>query len=412
MTSRFLYAAVASLSFLPVLLCTDPDYPFTIDNVRPFVTIRSLSGDTVPVIGDSIDITITMEGVEFLDSMAMIFGDDSSVWLNETLKNEWYGTITHHYFCDTTGNRSFTYRLYAGGRSIWHDSAEVKVSGIAATITRSPIDTIVDEGTSLLFIAEAFGTDTVRFSWLMNDTLLAGYTGDTLSFESVELHDAGRYRCIADNGWGCADTGEVAVLSVRDVNRAPRLFYDTMPVPVDEGDSVRVSVVADDPDGDSVKTSIPDSNGVAAIGGAAEDTVFFTVKPGWKTGHANREVRVDAVFSDGSLSDTAVLRFMVEDRNRAPHWAVDTLFRSDTSGRGQNIAVPLSEYLVEPDGDPVELLLLEGLPARDTLAADGMTYLLRSIYMAPGEYVVKVAAKDNFGASDTFVIDLSIMENE
>ena len=405
--STIIFSALILLPLIVFLRCSDPAYPGD-----SLVAAYPLHGGANHIeLNDTLTVAIVLVSVESIDSIKARFGTgtDSIIWRNDHSSKLPFDSIMVRYPCTAIGKSLFSFTAYVTDGTTYQDSLSIDVSGIPAKVALFPVKAVVNERSLFSLTATASGSDSIRFSWLKNDTLLSNRSGSTLLFDSIGIQDAGIYKCIVDNGWATPDTSESTFVVV--------VASKSGIIDAQENAEVGAVIVVHCPADDStplastnidILKNLGDSVAVRRIG----DSTVFSVTPAWKPGHAARVLRLDAVLGDTSVSDTAHFRFNVTDSNMAPRWKSDTLVDTFSVNTAEALTIPLAALLDEPDGDPVELRLLGGPPARDTIAADGTTYFLKSIYAAPGKYAVQIAARDNYGAEDTLTIDLSVLETK
>jgi hypothetical protein len=214
------------------------------------------------------------------------------------------------------------------------------------------LDAIADrggrEGQSLGFQLSASdpNDDALTFS---SENPPEGATLDpaTGSFAWTPRYDqAGEYRVtftVTDNGAPPASASREATIVVSDVNRPPAVaeMRDTT---IKEGDTLRLAVRADDPDGDALNVTaenMPD--------GAQFDPISrtFAWTPDYTHAGVYENIRFIAA-DDGEplLSDTAVITIVVDERNRPP--VLDPIGDKEVN-EGQLLTFVVSAS--DPDGD-------------------------------------------------------------
>lgn len=91
--------------------------------------------------------------------------------------------------------------------------ATLTVLAFPPVITRQPTNLTAIESTAASFSVQATGSVTLAYQWLFNNAPLAGKTGTSLAFTSVQFSNAGNYSVIVTNLYG-AVTSSVATLTV------------------------------------------------------------------------------------------------------------------------------------------------------------------------------------------------------
>jgi len=122
------------------------------------------------------------------------------------------------------------------------------------------------------------------------------------------------------------------IITVKDVNRAP-VVEDMEPMAINEGDTLRISPKAYDPDGDKVRLSYS--------GFVSKDTYNS------KIGDAGT-YNVKVTASDGKLETSKFVEVNIKHVNRAP---VFEKIKDIKASEGDSIAVLLNAH--DPDGDEI-----------------------------------------------------------
>ncbi len=153
-----------------------------------------------------------------------------------------------------------------------------------------------------------------------------------------------------------------------------------------EGETVTLTLVASDPDGDALTysaTGLPMGLSVNASTGAITGTVDYTASAG-------SPYTVTVTVTDGELTDTASLTWTVANTNRAP-----LLSDAGAQASAENETVSLQLAATDPDGDTVSYEAT-GLPTG--LALDPSTGVIAGKVdysaSAGSPYTVTVAATD------------------
>ena len=192
----------------------------------------------------------------------------------------------------------------------------------------------------------------------------------TTTYSDAGVHSI---KVIANDGTNTVE--RVVTISIEDVNRPPVLHeYDG--IEVLEGDLVRVLADAEDSDGD--KLSFTYGNPLNATGQ-------------WQTKEGDQGVyKAKITVSDGSLSDSTVLRIAVLRYNAAP------LIKSlpdITVKEGEEVVVDVEA--VDPEGDEVEIKWSGWMKSNKKVTN----------FLDQGTHLVTVTASDGvLEANETFTV--------
>jgi hypothetical protein len=199
-----------------------------------------------------------------------------------------------------------------------------------------------------------------------------------------------------------ADTMQVQVTVLAQPNRAPVLsVIDTATVM--EGDSLRLSVSATDPDGTIPDIEVLDLPANAVFTADEGSGEFMIVPDSLQVG----TLEVAFVASDGDLSDTAVVSITVIER---PNWApVLNIFGETEVLQGSTLELLLST--TDQDGDSLSLSA-ENVPqnAIFTDRGDGTGhFVFTPDYIQLGFYEVTFIASDGV-FDDTVVVSIEVLD--
>jgi len=175
---------------------------------------------------------------------------------------------------------------------------------IVETLNNAPIITLstpkeitVEEGKTVTIDAQATDAD--------NDPVTLTFSGwMETSTKETNFGDEGQHSVLVTASDGKTETTEEITVIVTNVNRAPTL-NDIAEITLKEGETVELSVVAEDPDGDDVTITY----GVPL---GAQDGVWET-----KQGDAGT-YEVEVTVSDGTLEDAKTVKIIVQSLNNPP----------------------------------------------------------------------------------------------
>jgi VCBS repeat-containing protein len=263
-----------------------------------------------------------------------------------------------------------------------------------------PIPASIPEGTpvELLFTASDPDGDALQF---LLAGLPAGALFETVNDEQVRVlwtpgsNQSGNYPLqltVIDDGIPAASGTVPFTLTVGDVNRPPSL----LPIgdrTVADGDTLRVDLVAIDPDGDALVFEEP--TGLPA-GATFTDNGDGTAALSWSPQPGQSDVyRIEVIVTDaGTPPESAadVFSISVEDVNRPPELVRPLLDR--TVLIGETLSIDISA--TDPDPEVLEFLV-DGLPAQATLTPIGSRAV--RLEWTPdggeqGDYTVVVTVQD------------------
>ncbi len=260
------------------------------------------------------------------------------------------------------------------------------------TIYRSLRDTTIKENQLLRYRMVAIDNDddTVHFA-LRNGP--SGTSIDTITgiFSWIPTFDqAGKHKIqfLVYDGYD-TDESRTAMITVQNVNRPPRIVDNVTDTTTREGDTLRFSIGALDPDGDKIFYRVQE-----APTGLSIDSL--TGKVEWIPSYEQAGNYIVRIFvTDGELSDTSrKLRIAVSNVNRPP------IFASTTSDTTINEDQEFEHLFVatDPDRDSIWYSLDRG-PAGASLTPAGILRWKPSFFQA-GEYEIVVAAHDKESSVD------------
>ena len=389
-----------TFGFLFILFCTDPQKP-DFDTPEPFsITLfsDSLGTDTLKsgdafFIGDPLYLNIKTNRLKDIVSIAIIFQNISGDTLFDSVTTTFDTTQlvipVGFYIPQNPGNYSLYFNAVTIDTTI-HISFNLIIFGLSPElennkqIQRSGIP-VVD--LPFYLYVSAAGSDTLKFSWYKNDTLISRASSDNLKFDTLASVDSGIYRCMVKNDYG-ADTS---------INDTLQLYY--LPEIVEMGTSGI-------PEKDSsffiyVKATGSDTlkyqwyKNDTAVTGAINDTIKFDTLHDSNNGTTYHCVVSNIVGSDKSNLYTIILG------NHPPQWIHDTLYGAVNEGVTFTMSLP--DSCTDPDNDSLTFSILAGPPAGDTITVNNIyTYL--PTYNDAGQYTVTISASDDSLSSNAILI--------
>ncbi|MCA9478585.1 MAG: hypothetical protein KC535_05550 [Nanoarchaeota archaeon] len=186
---------------------------------------------------------------------------------------------------------------------------------------------------------------------------------DALTFETT-YDDAGSKEITIIASDGNRETTKTIALEISDVNRAPVV------APVDditalEGDTVKLTLDANDPDGDDIEVTYP---------------LLFDDQGNWATEKGDAGTyELEAVVSDGVAQVVVPINILVEKVNSPPTLSLNENIKVD---EGDLIDLEISAS--DDDGDDVQVTI-SGFMSSETY---------QTTYDDAGEYEVTVTASD------------------
>lgn len=119
----------------------------------------------------------------------------------------------------------------------------------APKFAAQPKPVLVAEGESAVFRAQAFGSQPIRYQWLLNGDTVPDADATALTLNNLTLADSGSLvRCIARNGFG-TDTSQAALVGVSGNRRPlPEIFFPLENATYRGGDTLRFEGRATDPE--------------------------------------------------------------------------------------------------------------------------------------------------------------------
>jgi len=211
-------------------------------------------------------------------------------------------------------------------------------------------------------------------------------------------NDASVYKVTATVSDGTLSASTSFNITVKNVNRPP--VIDPIPgITVNEGDLVKLNVVAQDPDGDNVTLFYPlplDADG------------------GWQTTYRDAGIyQFNVTASDGDLSVTQIVNVTVNAVNAPP---IVQLYADNTSpAAGENFTVNVLAQ--DPNGDQLTLTLKKdgvAIPGCDNILLNGQTYAKALSIANAGSHTIDaiVTETGTLGAPNTASDSLKINVDE
>lgn len=254
------------------------------------------------------------------------------------------------------------------------------------TVYRWLPDTAINENQQLRyrFVAIDRDADTVRFDF-RNAPVGAKIEPITGMFSWRPAYDqSGKYRVtfLISDGYEI-DSSRRAFVTVRNVNRAPRFVREPMDTMIREADTLRTSVLAVDPDGDTLSYRpmiVPKGMEIDSTSGAIV----------WIPSYEQAGKHSLRLFvSDAQTLDTSrMARITVLNVNRPPVFIAalhDTVIREDENFSYSYVAS-------DPDGDSVWYSLKTGPPGLTVSTTGFLTW--KPMFSQSGSYTCTVSAHD------------------
>lgn len=376
--------------------------------INDSVTIQIMAGDTVMI---GVDRTYP----KFIDSMRLDLGTDTTLWhYKDTAVLPDHDTLWWEHIFTVPGKKIITANAYiSDSRTNYQVTDSLFIYGLPAEITVEPDSITVNEGDSAYFSVSANGSDTLKYIWHKNDTVIPEDTGNFLLISSTALTDSGVYKCVVYNNWGTPDTSRGALLTVLHVNSAP-VFQDSMPCELyllNEGDLLVIPVLAIDPDGDSVayyvgNINLPGSDSVSFM----NDTLYWQCQQGCLSGIYGLTVfATDSISVDSAKakSDSVNVQIIIQDVNFPP--VIDSIGDTIVS-EGDLLSILISAN--DADGDSI-ILSDSGVPTGavfvDNQNGTG-TFSWQTTFADSGTYSIKFTASDSV-LKDSQYVSIHVLNN-
>lgn len=193
--------------------------------------------------------------------------------------------------------------------------------------------------------------------------------------------DAGEHTVIIRASDGILSSSQEVKVTVSDVNRAP-LLGEMEDILAFAGDTVVISPIAADPDGDKLtyeySGSLFDDNGV------------------WQTKEGDEgSYSVTVTVSDGDAETSGTLNIIVRERNSPP-----VLDDMDDIVVDEGKTVTLDPRATDPEGDNLKYSF-SGWMSSDTYTTD---------YNDAGTHVVKITVTDKAGNTDSTNVQITVKD--
>ncbi len=254
-------------------------------------------------------------------------------------------------------------------------------------------DTTLASGTpqadsSFFMYVKAIGSDTLKYQWYKNDTIMNGEVNDSLSFSALQYADSGYYRCRVMNDFG-ADTSHPYHLAFIIDNYYPEWTVDTMHVILNEGATCTLTLTdsCTDIDNDTLTFTLSDTVPVGDT--IIENNYIYT--PSFNDS-GTYFITIQAF--DGKAYSSVILMMTVININRPPQFQQD--FPKDKYHVPEDSSLIVTFKAIDPDGDQVYYnILLNELPhAIDTFYNDSQ-YVWTSTNEDSGYYNVALVVTDS-----------------
>ncbi len=320
-------------------------------------TYLALEGDTAVTVNEGETVTLTPVAID-------PDGDSLTYTYSGWMTSNPYTTM----YVDA-GSHTVTVTVSDGDLTDTQDFT-VNVIDINVPPVLDSIDTIeVNEGDRITLNPTAHDPD--------GDALTYSYSGwMTSSSYTTTYQDAGVYTVTVTASDGILTDTQDVTITVTNVNRAP-ILANISSMSVNEGETVTLSPVATDPDGDSL-------------------TLTYS---GWMTASTYTTTYQDAgtyivtvTASDGGLSDSQDVTITVTNVNRTPELATISAI---TVNEGE--IVTINPAATDPDGDSLSFLYSGWM--------DSSSYT--TTYQDAGLHVVTVTVSDGI-LNDTQEVSITV----
>ena len=253
------------------------------------------------------------------------------------------------------------------------------------------------EDSPISFTISASDTDGDTLTLAMTDAPAGAQLADSVFSWTPTFEQAGTYQITftASDGRD-GETSTVVEIVVQDKNRTP-VFADQDSILAREGEAVKVILVAEDPDGDSVAFKLEDE----PVGASLSDGVFSWTPTFDQAG--TYEIGFTAEDGQGGESSQVVL-ISVSNVNRSPTL---TLVDEIVVTEGELLRLVLSAE--DPDGDSVEFSVRDN-PTGSELADSVFTWVPK--YDQADAYTVFFTVVDDRGGRKSEVLIITVSDVE
>jgi uncharacterized protein (TIGR02145 family)/uncharacterized repeat protein (TIGR02543 family) len=221
---------IASLFFIFFSCFEQPISPYQASNAKIYLTVRSAMlqsfvGSYTDSVGDSINIGITTNFPQFVDSIGLkvctqtglveggtIFKNISTSQGNDTL---WYKMLFK-----TLGEKSIIAQAYISQNNNYCDTIQINVVTMSApVITVNPTDQATCIGSPDSFSVSAAGPGTLKYQWKnvagnLTGPHFIGVTTNKFIIDSVLISDTGTYSCLVTNAMDSTVSSSAAKLTI------------------------------------------------------------------------------------------------------------------------------------------------------------------------------------------------------
>ncbi|MGX9354808.1 putative Ig domain-containing protein [Roseobacteraceae bacterium S113] len=206
----------------------------------------------------------------------------------------------------------------------------------------------------------------------------------------------------SDDGAGgtvsAASTTLALGITVRATNVAP-VLDPIGTIAGTEGETLRATFGASDADGDAL-TFRADNLPFGARFDRGTGTLVWDVN-NLQAG----TFTFDLTVSDGSAESSETVTITIDDANRAP------VFVPVTTQLGRERAeMRFTVVASDPDGDPVRLSVLSGLPERAAFSEERGEFVWIPTFEDAGRYTLLLGAQDINGATTTYAVEIDIAD--
>ncbi|WP_457550455.1 VWA domain-containing protein [Archaeoglobus sp.] len=188
-----------------------------------------------------------------------------------------------------------------------------------------------------------------------------------------------------------ASTTKNVTITVEDVDRAPVIDRIEGNTTINENETLRLTIIAHDPDGDSLTYY------TNATFGELNGNVFT-----WTPSYDDAgNYTIEFTVSDGKLIDTKVITITVNNVDRAPTVSVTADKTNVTVGESVTFTVNVKD----PDNDNLKVTINYGDGNSDTKTVSGYgTLTFTHSFATAGTYKVNVTATDGIKSSSNYIV--------
>ncbi len=241
----------------------------------------------------------------------------------------------------------------------------------------------INEGETLKIMTNAYDLD--------GDKISLSYSGfiNSDTFKS-DFDDEGTYFVRVTASDGLLETSKSVEINIKNTNRVP-FFSKIDSIKANEGDSIAISLNAQDPDRDNITFSIDNPPEDSFLKGNV-----FSWAIGFDVAEKTKSKKIDIVFvaTDGSVETRQIMSIEIADKNRAPK------IINASKNIVANVNKPILLYVKAIDEDGDELTYTWDFGFLEKYKA---TATHKRIFTTKGTKVIKVIVSDGTDKTEQII---------